>query len=100
MGQRKPDKRKLRTLARRYLWWESPEAWERDPDRLIRQVLSLGTIEDYRLVRAHFGRERIIRSLQSAPAGAIDPRSWSYWHGHFDLPVPPPPRRGRPHAET
>jgi hypothetical protein len=100
MGRRNPDTRKLRTLARRYLWWEAPDTWERDPDWLIRQVLSLGTIEDYVWVRGYFGRRRIIRSLQSAPAGTIDPRSWTYWHRHFHLPVPPLPKRRRPHAEA
>jgi len=100
MGQGKSETRKLTTLSRRYLWWVPPAEWAAEPDRLIRQVLSLGTIEDYLLVLRHFGRRRVIRSLRSSPPGAIDPRSWSYWHRHFHLPVPPLPKRRPPRAEA
>jgi hypothetical protein len=100
MRQQRSGTRKLKTLARRYVWWMPPAECERDPDRLIRQVLSLGTVEDYFLMRDHFGRQRIIQSLQSSPPGAIDPRSWNYWHRHFRLPVPAQPKRRRSRARS
>ena len=84
---------RLANLSRRYVWWLPPAEVARDPDRLIRQVLSLGLPEDYLFLLDHFGRERIIQALRSAPAGAIDPRSWTFWHRQFGLAVPPLPQR-------
>jgi hypothetical protein len=91
---------KLAALARRYVWWLPPAAVIRDPDRLIRQILSLGLPEDYLFVEAHFGRPRIISALRSAPPGSIDPRSWTFWHRQFKLPVPALPKRRIPGAEA
>jgi hypothetical protein len=99
-SSRRSSGRKLAHLARRYVWWLPPEEVTRDPDRLIRQILSLGLPEDYLFVEQHFGRPRIIAALRSAPPGSIDPRSWTFWHRQFHLPVPPLPKRRIPGVET
>jgi hypothetical protein len=99
-SSRRLSGRKLAELARRYVWWLKPAEVARDPDRLIRQILSLGLPEDYLFLEDHFGRQRIIAALRSAPPGSIDPRSWTFWHRQFRLPVPPLPKRRIPGVEA
>jgi hypothetical protein len=87
----------LRDLARRYVWWLSPEAALRSPSLVLCQVLQLGTAEDVRSARRVLGDDALRAALRAAPAGVIDARSWSYWHlVLFGGPAPPPPRRPLP----
>ena len=83
----------LEFLAKRYVWWEPPADVLARPETLIRQVLRLGTPEDYRAIEAAYGEPAIREALSTAPPGAIDDRSWHFWHLKFGLPCPPPPRR-------
>jgi hypothetical protein len=87
----------LERLARKYLWWMKPQQVMKDPDRLIAQVMSLGTFDDARLVETTFGKERLRRALRGAAPGLFDEKSWAYWHYRLDLAepdrVPPLPRR-------
>jgi hypothetical protein len=87
----------LERLARKYLWWMKPQQVAKDPDRLIAQVMCLGTFEDARLVEAGFGKDRLRRVLLDAAPGQFDEKSWAYWHYRLDLAepdrVPPLPRR-------
>jgi hypothetical protein len=92
--------RRLANLARKYVWWLPPTEVVSDPDRLIRQILSLGLPEDYLFVEQHLGRQRIVAALRSAPPGSIDPRSWTFWHRQFGLRVPPMPQRKALRAAT
>ena len=84
----------LEPLVRRMIWWKPPEEALRWPERLIAQVMTLGTWEDIQLARQHWGEEAFRRVLADPPAGVFDPRSWNYWHVVFGLePTPPLPRR-------
>ena len=87
----------LERLARKYLWWMKPQQVVKDPDRLIAQIMNLGTFEDARLVEASFGRDRLRRVLRNAAPGQFDEKSWAFWHYRLDLAepdrVPPLPRR-------
>lgn len=87
----------LERLARKYLWWMNPQQVVKDTDRLIAQVMNLGTFEDARLVEASFGKDRLRRVLRDAAPGQFDEKSWAYWHYRLDLAepdrVPPLPRR-------
>jgi hypothetical protein len=80
-------------LAARYVWWQTPTQTLRTPRLLLRQILRLGTEDDYVLARKHWGTPAIKRALVSAPPGALDERSWAFWHRHFHLKPQPLPRR-------
>jgi hypothetical protein len=80
-------------LARRYVWWQTPAETLRKPSKLLRQILALGTAEDYVLALGTWGEAAFRDALSSAPPGAIDDRSWAFWHRYYGLEIPPPPRR-------
>ena len=87
----------LRALARKYLWWNSPEEAAAHPDRLIAQVMNIGDYDDVQAVAAQAGDEVLRRVLREAAPGVFDARSWTYWHYRLGLAdvgeVPPLPVR-------
>ena len=80
-------------LALRYVWWQSAEETLASPDTLLRQVLKIGTADDYVAACAFWGEQAFRQALASAPAGSLDERSWAFWHRHYGLPERPFPRR-------
>lgn len=84
-------------LARRYVWWAKPELAVERPEVLLVQLMQLGTWDDVRAARQLFGDPAFREALRDAPAGALDARSWNYWHLFFGIePVPPMPERPLP----
>jgi len=83
----------LRDLAARLVWWQDPGISLENPDRFLAQVMTLGTWREVQMVRDIFGWDAFAAVLKKAPPGVFDARSWSYWHGFFELPEPEMPRR-------
>jgi len=90
------DTSRTRQLARRHVWWQEPEATLADIDRLLCQIMTFGTAEDYVAARSIWGVAAFRRALEAARPGALDERSWNFWHLHFKLPSAPYPRRRLP----
>ncbi len=90
--RQRPDEERAR-LARRYVWWREPAAALGDPPRLLRQIMAFGTARDYVAARRIWGEAAFKDALRTAPPGAMDARSWAYWHRHFKLPEPALPAR-------
>jgi hypothetical protein len=84
---------KMQALALRYVWWQTAEETLASPDTLLRQILKIGTADDYVAARAYWGEGAFKDSLASAPAGSLDERSWDFWHRHYGLPERPYPKR-------
>ncbi len=82
-----------RTLAQRYVWWQSPDETLAGVPRLLQQIMKLGTPEDYAAAVALWGRDAFRSALLAAGPGALDERSWYFWRRHFGLPEAPPPVR-------
>ena len=86
----------LERFRRRYIWWKTPGI-EPDEDRVVAQVLDIGTYEDVKELEAEVGRIRIKQVLTNARPGWFSPKSWEYWHLMLDLSpldkIPPLPRR-------
>jgi hypothetical protein len=84
----------MRAMARRYIWWQSPDEALRNPNRLIVQVMDIGTFEDAQELQEIFGNEPLRVALRSAGPGQLRGKSWSYWHYRLDItPInqaPPP----------
>lgn len=80
-------------LARRYVWWQEPEATLGDMPRLLCQIMAFGTARDYVAARRIWGEAAFKDALRNALPGAMDGRSWAYWHRNFKLPERPMPAR-------
>lgn len=75
----------LRNFAAKYIWWESPEEALQFPDRVIAQVMDLGTLEDSGELLSVCGAPRLSDVIRHAQAGWFSPRSWHYWHYRLRL---------------
>lgn len=80
-------------IARRVFWWGRPEEWLDDPIRFAAQVMIYGDWDDTLTTLKLLGDELFRQVLQSPPAGVFDIKSWTYWHHHYGLQVPPLPTR-------
>ncbi len=88
----------LTRLAARYLWWKSADDAVADLDRLVVQVMDIGTLEDARWLLDHLGANRFRTALSGAEAGQLRPKSWAYWHyklGVTPADQAPPPMPAR-----
>lgn len=67
------------------------------PNRVIAQVIELGTFEDVQSMVESLGAQRLVDVIMVAEAGWFTPRSWHYWHYRLGLAevgqVPPLPIR-------
>ena len=78
----------LGALARKYVWWKSPEEAARFPERVIARVMNLGDYDDVQALAAEIGDEKLRSVLQGAEAGEFNARSWAYWHYRLRLCEP------------
>lgn len=69
-----------RTDGPRYIWWKTLEAALHYPDRLIVQVMDMGTFEDMRALVLVIREDRLTDILRHADPGWFRPQSWAYWH--------------------
>jgi hypothetical protein len=84
----------LARVARRTVWFKSPEEVVRDPVHFIAHVLTYGTHEDVETLRHYVSDEEMAEAIRHAPPGVFDARSWTYWNlkiGRY--PAPPLPER-------
>ena len=84
----------LQQIARRLVWWKTPDqAFDYFP-HFLAQVMTLGTWTDVQRVRGELGEDALRETLQHPPPGVFDARSWHYWHHYFGIsPIPPLPKR-------
>jgi hypothetical protein len=88
------DLKVLRPLAKKYIWWETPDEALEFPRRVIAQVMNIGTFEDVSLLMDMVGADELRQVLRVAEAGQFDDRSWHYWHyrlGLTESDAAPPP---------
>ncbi|MGH9338555.1 MAG: hypothetical protein ACRD1R_02950 [Acidobacteriota bacterium] len=84
----------LARVARRVVWYDTPETSLEDPAKFLAHVMTYGTIQDMVTTEKYFSAEDFRRALEKAPPGVFDPRSWAYWNTVFGrVPVPPMPKR-------
>lgn len=88
----------LRPLAAQLIWWQPADVSLRNADRVIAQVLELGTFEAGQRLREVLGDRRLAQVLQRAEAGWFSLRSWNFWQQKLGLvarsgAIPPLPRR-------
>ena len=88
----------LSEFGRKYLWWEPADGHAHSEERVITQVMSLGTYDDILLLERTVGHARLADVMRHAAPGWIDDRSWEFWRGRLSvatgaaIPVEPPRR--------
>jgi len=85
-----PDVERLRHIASRVVWWDTPDHVLAREDNFLCRVMALATLEDARYIENAYGADRLRQALSVAPPGVLDRRSWHYWHHRLGLGVPGP----------
>lgn len=84
----------LTAIARRIVWFESPEKAVSDPARFFAYSMAHATHGDMKALRQHLSDGELRQLLERIPPGIVDARSWAYWHLKLDrYPPPPLPKR-------
>ncbi|MBI3929921.1 MAG: hypothetical protein HY319_30560 [Armatimonadetes bacterium] len=78
------------SVAKRVVWFMSPEEALARPILLLAHVMTRGLLEDVVAVRRFVGPEAFRQVLDAAPPGLFDARSWAYWNLMYDRWPPPP----------
>lgn len=75
----KADRGCIEEIARRIVWWQSPEMTLARPLDFVGRVMASGSLEEVRDVEVFFGRRSLREALSKASPGVFDGRAWSYW---------------------
>lgn len=91
-------------LAKRYVWWKTPDEAQENPEQIMAQVMNLGDWDDAcRLVHC-VGQEALRQVIREAEVGMFNARSWHFWHYRLGLAelgsVPSLPERKLGHDRT
>jgi hypothetical protein len=91
-------------LGKKYMWWPAVGPAGHSEDRIIAQVMDIGTYADILRVEATLGRERLAEVMRHAEPGWIGARSWDFWRGRLlaqaGLATPEGPPRRAFHADS
>jgi hypothetical protein len=81
-------------VARRVVWFKTPEDALADPVHFLAHVMTFGTVEDLKALQGIVGIDEFCEVLEHAPPGIFDVRSWAYWNLKCGRqPIPPLPIR-------
>lgn len=82
------DQETLKYLARKYVWWKTPEQAAEKPARIVAQVMNIGDYDDVHNLAMRVGDDYLRAVIASAEAGQFSERSWTYWHYRLGLAKP------------
>jgi hypothetical protein len=96
--QNAAESRLLAELGRKYIWWAPIGSAPHTSERIIAQVMNIGTYDDIRRLEKTLGFARLADVMAHAAPGWFSPRSWSFWRGRLRLETDAaisakPPRR-------
>ena len=87
----------LRIVAKRVVWFKTPDDALRDVKLFLAHVMTYGTLRDITTTLRYFSEADFEAVLNDPPPGVFDPRSWTYWNVRYHRePVPVLPRRNIP----
>ena len=91
---RATDAQALRRMTERLIWWQPAAASLRSPERLIAQVMAIGSDTDIATIERLYGEEVMRVVLSQAAPGVFSAPRWRHWHLRFGhRRVPPLPSR-------
>jgi hypothetical protein len=89
--KRLPETPDLLTVAERVVWFKPPAEALADAVHFLAHVMTYGTVDDLRALNGVVGTDEFRETLDNAPPGVFDARSWAYWNlkcGRKDSPLP------------
>lgn len=87
----------LKRVAKRVVWFKTPEETLDDPKLFLAHVMTYGTLDDIVTTMKYYSDADFDLVLADPPTGIFDPRSWNYWNLRYHHePVPPLPLRRLP----
>lgn len=96
-GEKMPGRGFLRRMAKKYVWWLSPDDALKRPHLVTSQVMELGDYDDVVRMESALGREALAAALREAGPGRFTAPSWTFWHYRLGFKrrgrVPPLPKR-------
>jgi hypothetical protein len=72
-------------LGRKYLWWQPVDGQPFAEDRVIAQIMNLGTYDDILLLERAVDRTRLVEIMRHAEPGWFNDRSWEFWRGRLSF---------------
>ena len=84
----------LSNMANKYIWWETTDEALTSPQRVLAQIMNIGTWDDSCVLVQLFSNAELIEVLENASAGQFRPRSWHFWCYRLIGNVLPMPLRG------
>jgi len=95
-----PYPAELIRVARKVVWYDSPEQTLADLPTFLTHVMVYGSSADVTVVERYVPFEEFRKVLENAPAGVFPKDVWQRWHERLGMPVPPLPRRRFPDGST
>ena len=77
------SKELIASLGAKYMWWPAVSAAGHGEERIIAQVMHIGSYDDILRIEAVLGRERLAEVMRQAQPGWISTRSWNFWRGRL-----------------
>lgn len=81
------SERLIDELGRKYLWWRPIDGRPFSEERVIAQIMNVGTYDDIQQLEAATGRARLADVVLHAEPGWFSDRSWEFWRGRLSLAI-------------
>jgi len=72
-------------LGRKYLWWRPVDGQPFSENRVVAQIMNLGTYDDILQLEAALGQAYLVDVMLRAEPGWISDRSWEFWRGRLSF---------------
>ena len=84
----------LANMADKYIWWKTTDEVLGSPQRVLAQIMNIGTWNDTCVLVQLFSSKELKEVLENASAGYFRARSWHFWCYRLIGKVLPMPIRG------
>jgi hypothetical protein len=82
---KKLDTKFLKPLAKKYVWWKTPEEALRSPALVMAQVMNIGDFDDVQRLTQKVNYLMLRKVLSLVDAKHFSQKSWHYWHYRLGL---------------
>jgi hypothetical protein len=91
----------LLAVAKRVLWFGTPEEALEFPLRFLTYAMTYASDEDIEILRKYFSDADFTAALDDPAPGIFDRNSWAKWNERYGrTPVPPLPKRQIPDVDS